>query len=82
MHLSNETNAILTKIFENKENVELIKRSLTSISDKETLLYFVLDFYKDKILKEKSYFELISVLSLNYKGLSMEEILRIVYLLG
>jgi hypothetical protein len=78
MSLSPESMSILTKIFDNKANVYAIKASLLTISDKEALLAFILDFYKDKIIKEKSFFDLLSILCINYKGLSMDEIIRIV----
>jgi len=69
---------LLTRIFEDRANVDLIKSSLLSIPDKESLLAFIIDFYKDKIVKEKTFLDLLSVLSINYKGLSFEEINRIV----
>lgn len=78
LNLSEKSTSILKKIFEDKNNINLIKSSMLSISDKEGLLSFIVDFYKDKIVKEKTFLDLLSILSINYKGLSFEEINRIV----
>ncbi len=78
LNLTDRSAMLLTRIFEDRANVDLIKSSLLSIPDKESLLAFIIDFYKDKIVKEKTFLDLLSVLSINYKGLSFEEINRIV----
>lgn len=78
LELSAAASGLLRAIFANPRNAELIRARLAACPDKEALLEFIVEFFKDKLVPERRYFDLLAVLSINYKGLSCEELMRVV----
>lgn len=53
-----------------------IEAAVRDSGDEETLISFILDYFEDKLLPKEKYSELLSLLILNFKGLSPRELCR------
>lgn len=68
----------IKKILSNDNNIKSIEKGVEAANDSEELITFILEFYKNKIIKEDHFFDLISLLMINYKGLYFDEIQKMV----
>ena len=64
----------ISDILSDGKNLKTIETSLKAAKNTEELILFVLDFYKDKIVKPEIFFDLVALLIINYKGLYFDEI--------